>query len=75
MRVLTGLIIAFIVWICVALYIMHQRQPEVILIEEVDAGPGMFPLQAEDQAAPHMLISPCPLTPQNVPVVDPERTA
>lgn len=71
------LLLAFVSWVGVAFYIYFDRQPDplpVITIQEPDTGPFRS-IEYEPGAAPHMLLTPCPLTIQNVPIVEPERKA
>jgi hypothetical protein len=75
LRAMVLLVLVWVSWVGFAFYTASQRTPDMIYVREPDAGPGIFPMQAKDHAAPHMLVSPCPLTPQNVPIVPPERNA
>lgn len=68
--------IAMLMWFLVAVYLAQPRLPDpVFMIDEPEVGPAVFPAQAAPEAAPQMLFVPCPLSPQNLPVVNPEDEA
>lgn len=68
-RILVALAI-IVLGICAALS-AHQHKP--FLTPAIDAGPGVLPAQASE--APALLVAPCQVGPQNLPIASPERTA
>lgn len=74
----TGLALCVVVtimslWFMTALYMSQPQTPEpVYWIEEPDAGSGILPAE-DDTLPPRMFAAPCPIGPQNIPVVPPER--
>lgn len=70
MRAAVALLI--VVFAACAVLASHQNKPFEL---RVDANPGPWPTKAQGDAPANALLTPCPLTPQNLPIVNPGRIA
>jgi hypothetical protein len=70
-RAYVGIIILALAIIALAVSLMNKPREAPLQVDS--ASPGVWPEYAQNQQAmPQMLVTPCPLTTQNLPIVNRE---